>query len=153
MEPRGTPHTAAKRVIWVTALSATADHAVTPAEPASGMSNPARGIVAVCGDRFSPAPLVAEPGSSCLRCIRYLRARAAIVTAKQRLAHQRFRHRSAIGRSSNALRLGLPVSSLRCPRIDAPPGEAASSHARRDRNAVGFRSRRVSTASPPAGGA
>lgn len=140
MNPRGIPHAVAMRVIWATALRATADHPVTPAELALGMSAPACGIVV-------------EPGSSCLRCIQYLRARAAMVTAEQRLAHQRFRHRSAIGRWSNGLLLGLPVSSLRCRRIDAPPGEAAGSHARRDRDAVGFRSRRVSTASPQGGGA
>ncbi|GAA5101971.1 hypothetical protein GCM10025762_00970 [Haloechinothrix salitolerans] len=58
-----------ERLVWVTSAGNARDHAVLAATVAAG-SRASAEIVAECGTRFWPAPLVADPGPQCPRCIR-----------------------------------------------------------------------------------
>lgn len=110
---------ARERVVWVTATGGTVDHAVTPEDLSAGIGQAGNGFMAVCGRRFWAAPLVAEPGPTCFRCVRFLRARASMRSAEERLRVPRYRRDSPVGRWLSAL---LSRS--------AKAGTASSRHAR-----------------------
>ncbi len=61
-----------ERLVWVTCVGNARDHAV-PTTAVAASSRASSDIVAECGARFWPAPLVAEPGPPCPRCVRQLR--------------------------------------------------------------------------------
>lgn len=96
------------RVVWVTAADRTVDHAVTSRELSAGaLGHAERGFESVCGDRFAAAPMISEPGPTCSRCARILRARASLRVIEP--------HRqTAIGRWLSAV---LPDSNTRRPGV------------------------------------
>lgn len=57
------------RIVWVTASGTELDHAVVPRNARFGVGG---SHLSVCGAKFRPAPLVADPGRRCVACIRYL---------------------------------------------------------------------------------
>lgn len=61
-----------ERLVWVTAAGDARDHAVLAATVAAS-SRASAEIVADCGAKFWPAPLVAEPGLPCPHCVGRLR--------------------------------------------------------------------------------
>lgn len=102
-EMRGAERGAASgRVVWVTAMGGAVDHAVEQGDLAAGVGCPGRGFWSVCGDRFWAAPMVAEPGAACCRCARFLRARASLRGAEERVA----RRESPLGRWLSAVLAG-----------------------------------------------
>jgi len=61
-----------ERLVWITCAGDPRDHAV-PAATIATSGRAGAEVVAECGTHFWPAPLVAEPGPQCPRCIRQLR--------------------------------------------------------------------------------
>jgi len=79
MTARTTPARDRVRVVWVTAVGGRVDHAVTAVDLAAGFGSRAfEGVLGVCGRRFLPAPLVANPGAVCMSCAWQLRAEGLI---------------------------------------------------------------------------
>lgn len=67
------------RMVWVTAVGHRVDHAVTVDDLAVGLSSRScDGTLGVCGCRFLPAPLVADPGETCMLCARRIQAEGLI---------------------------------------------------------------------------
>lgn len=113
---------ARERVVWVTAADRKVDHAVTSRELSAGVLGRAeRGFESVCGDQFPAAPMISEPGPTCSRCARILRARANLRVIEP--------HRqTVIGRWLSAV---LPKSDTRRPgvrsgRVPPSPGSRGS---------------------------
>lgn len=63
-----TPRTR-ERLVWVTANDSAVDHSMTSADLAVGIGIPGADVLALCGCRFSLAPIVADPGEPCQRCL------------------------------------------------------------------------------------
>lgn len=59
-----------ERLVWVTAAGQRVDHAVTSRRLGSAVGSGGAQIVAVCGERFWAAPLIADPGLPCPPCSR-----------------------------------------------------------------------------------
>lgn len=136
-----------ERSFWVTAMGGRVDHAVSQADVAAGVRGDGWSFAALCGDRFLPAPMIAEPAPACLRCVRFLRARATLRSAEERLNALPKQRRDRIARRFLAMALAkAPVVSPHSPQ-SAPPGEATGRHARRNSDAESSNSefRRVST--------
>lgn len=133
--------------VWVTVLGGGVDHAVLQVDLAAGAGGDVPGCAALCGEPFLPAPMITEPGSPCLRCIRYLRARATLRSAEERLNALPKQRRERIAHRFLAMVMAkVPVVSSRPPR-GASPDESTGRHARRDSDALflGTGSRRAST--------
>lgn len=99
--------------------------------------------------------MITEPGSPCLRCARYLRARATLRNAEARLNALSKQRCERIARRFLAVVMAkVPVVSPHSPR-SAAPGEAIGRHARRnsDTESSSPEFRRVSTVSRRASGA
>jgi len=62
-----------EHLVLVTSAGHARDHAVI-AETLAERSRAHAEVVAQCGEKFWPAPLVADPGELCPRCVRYVRA-------------------------------------------------------------------------------
>ena len=104
------------RVVWVTAVGGRVDHAVTADDLATGLGSRAcAGVVGVCGLRFLPAPLVANPGATCMSCARRLRAEGLIRRRDKWVALPS----SASGRWLATL---LSQSPVALPRRSSPTG-------------------------------
>lgn len=84
------------RVVWVTSLGGVTDHAVRTEDLAVAVSHRGRGIRAVCGARFWPAPMVSDPGPTCSVCARHLRMQARLRSTGGRMAEQL--RQTAVGR-------------------------------------------------------
>lgn len=136
--------------MWVTAQGGAVDHAVTQLDLGRWATELGPGLPSICGERFWPAPMIAEPGLRCFRCVRYLRARATLRDAEERLAGlPRDRRESIIRRFLAAVvPAKAPVASPHPPR-GASPGDAIGPQSRRDSDAlptsVGSDSRRART--------
>jgi hypothetical protein len=82
--------------IWVTAHYPHVDHAVSDEEMGARDRESRGEFRALCGAGFLPAPGNRPPGRQCPGCVRFLCARASLVTAEQRLGRsagsQRGRH-------------------------------------------------------------
>lgn len=61
---------AGKHLVWVTAAGQDVDHAVTSRGLASAVGSVGAEAIAVCGQRFWAAPLIADPGQPCAPCAR-----------------------------------------------------------------------------------
>lgn len=59
---------AGKHLVWVTAAGQAVDHAVTSRGLASAVGPVGTEVLAVCGQRFWAAPLIADPGQPCAPC-------------------------------------------------------------------------------------
>lgn len=126
------------RTIWVTALSGGIEHAVAQVDLAAGTRDP-DGFAAVCGVRFWAAPMITEPGSQCYRCAHYLRTRATLRSAEERMAGLPKHRREWIIRRFLAVAMAkVPITSQRCPDSTST-GEATGRHARRDCDASSSR--------------
>lgn len=122
--------------MWVTALGPV-DHAVGVAALAGGRRG---GVyVALCGERFSAAAMVAEPDPRCWRCTRYLAAQATLRDADQRLRGLPAGRRVSLVRRFLAAVMPTkqPDDSSRAepPAGACPPDEPTGRHARRDSDA------------------
>ncbi|MPY81078.1 MAG: hypothetical protein GEV04_22135 [Actinophytocola sp.] len=62
-----------QHLVWVTTAGRARDHAVI-AKTLAERSRASAELVAQCGEVFWPAPLIADPGESCPRCVGYLRS-------------------------------------------------------------------------------
>ena len=118
------------RVVWVTAVGGHVDHAVTADDLAAGLGARAAcaGVVGVCGRQFLPAPLVANPGATCMSCARRLRAEGLIRRHDKWVALPS----SASGRWLATL---LSQSPVALPRQSSPTRRAAGSGIWRDSDA------------------
>lgn len=124
------------RTVWVTAQGGVTDHAVLQLDLARWTREPARGVRSICGDAFWPAPMIANPGPHCFRCVRYMRARATLRSADERLAGlPRHRRETTVRRFLTAL--VPPKTLVASPHLppSVSPGEATGLHSRRDSDA------------------
>lgn len=62
-----------EHLVWVTSAGCARDHAVI-AKTLAESSRANAEVVAQCGERFWPAPLIADPAPVCRRCVRYVRS-------------------------------------------------------------------------------
>lgn len=62
-----------EHLVWVTSAGCARDHVVIAARLAESSRANAE-VLAQCGERFWPAPLIADPAPSCSHCVRYVRA-------------------------------------------------------------------------------
>lgn len=136
------------RALWVTAARGGVDHAVAQVDLATCSQDRDGRYRSVCGDRFLPAAMTAHPGAPCIRCGRYLRARATLRGFDERLGvSSRHRRPSIVAQFLSAVLHQSPADSSRPTRGASPGGSVG--HARRDLDAPIFSfpsgSRRVST--------
>lgn len=115
------------RVVWVTSVGDRVDHAVTADDLTAGLSSRASdGTLGVCGSRFLPAPLVANPGATCMSCARCLQAEGVIRRRDEWVAVPP----SVSGRGLAALVTRSPVA-LGAPVL--PRGEPSGRFRRKDK--------------------
>lgn len=67
---------AREHLVWVTSTGVARDHAVI-AETLAERSRANAEVIAQCGERFWPAPLIADPAPPCRHCVRHVRVRLA----------------------------------------------------------------------------
>lgn len=104
------------RVIWVTSGGGRCvDHAVSDDDMASGAV-----FVGVCGARFLPASMCAEPGPVCPACRLYLRTRVSMRPAEARMGVAR--HRLGERRGVVARLLAMVRGTTRVPSLPAGDG-------------------------------
>lgn len=146
---------------WVRSAEMPVDHAVTDDAMAAGMVS--QGVyLGLCGARFFSAPMVAESGSVCAGCRRFLVARASLRSAEQRMCGPRHRRRGlsrvlacllAGGRASDSPAVPGPRSAVASADATPSPAGAAGPGSRRGRADGGARTRRVPPGSAQSGGA
>lgn len=81
------------RLVWVTSAGYARDHTV-PVATLVATSRANAEIVAECGENFWPAPLTADPGPRCPRCVKQLRDRRDA----RRTVHPSHQREGVIGR-------------------------------------------------------